>query len=271
MQYPDTTTVYYVSQTALPLDAYAFYGLGRSLVIVVQSTQHRNCDQLVRLVRWRHRKHRQNRDLLLDPLMRSGMIEVLCIRHEKPAELLLMKNEKVIETFSPYASQIAFADGVRLWSPIRRSKDLNATCGRHSCKIRAKFPVIIPNQIFWCLPVRSRFSQLLRYPLIGRSARHIYMHDFPRFQFDDEEGKKRTEEEIRDLQKITGPHLCRMIAQECLPTLATGSFWAILLHILLNGSFTHPNIQLEELAPNALRPPESIVGGHLPDQRDCLV
>jgi len=37
------------------------------------------------------------------------MIEVLCIRHEKPAELLLMKNEKVIETFSPYASQIAFA------------------------------------------------------------------------------------------------------------------------------------------------------------------
>jgi hypothetical protein len=113
MQYPDTTTVYYVSQTALPLDAYAFYGLGRSLVIVVQSTQHRNCDQLVRLVRWRHRKHRQNRDLLLDPLLRSGMIEVLCIRHEKPAELLLMKNEKVIETFSPYASQIAFADGVR--------------------------------------------------------------------------------------------------------------------------------------------------------------
>lgn len=270
MQYPETATIYYVSQTALPL-AYAFSGLGRSLVIVVQSTHHRNCNQMVRLVRWRYRKHWQNRNLLLDPLMRSGMIEVLFIRHEKSGELLLMENEEVIQTFSPYTPQKAFTDGVRLWSPVRRSKDLNATGGRHSCKIRTKFPVIIPNQIFWGLPVRSRFSQLLRYPLIGRSARYIDMNGFPRFQFDDEEGKKWTEEEVCHLQKITGPHLSRMIAHECLPTLATGSFWAILLHILLNGSFTHPNIQLEELASNALRPPESIVGGHVPDQRDGLV
>ena len=45
-----------------------------------------------------------------------------------------------------------------------------------------------------------------RYPLIGRRARHIYMDDFPRFQFNDEEGKKRTEEEVYHLQEITGPH-----------------------------------------------------------------
>jgi hypothetical protein len=80
------------------------------------------------------------------------MIEVHCIRHEKPGELFLMENEKVIETFSPYAPQKAFADGVRLRRPNWRSKDLNVTCGRHSCKIRAKFPVIIPNQIFGVFP-----------------------------------------------------------------------------------------------------------------------
>jgi hypothetical protein len=40
-------------------------------------------------------------------------MEVRCIRHKKPGEVLLMENEKVIETFSPYAPQKAFADGIR--------------------------------------------------------------------------------------------------------------------------------------------------------------
>jgi hypothetical protein len=37
---------------------------------------------------------------------------------------------------------------------------------------------------------------------------------FRDFSEGDEEGKQRTKEEISDLQEITGPHLCRMIAQE---------------------------------------------------------
>lgn len=76
-----------------------------------------------------------------------------------------------------------------------------------------------------------------RYPEIRRRSRHIHMHHPPRLQFDEEKGKKRTEEEIRDLQKITGPYLCRMIAQEDFPALSPGSFWAKVLHILLDGPF----------------------------------
>jgi len=38
------------------------------------------------------------------------------------------------------------------------------------------------------------------------------MDHLPRLQLDDEEGKKRTEEEIRHLQEITGPHHCSKIA-----------------------------------------------------------
>ena len=106
-----------------------------------------------------------------------------------------------------------------------------------------EFAIIIPDQIFWGLPIRSRLPQLLRNPWIGRRARHTNVDDFPRFKFDDEEGKERTKEEICDLQEITGPHLCRMIAQERFPALPTGSFGANLLHILLNGPFTDPNIQ----------------------------
>src|SRR5258708_18862677 len=107
-----------------------------------------------------------------------------------------MENEAVIQTFSPYAPQKAFADGICLWSAIRSSQHLDATGGCHACKTRPEFAIIIPNEIFRSLSVWSRFPQLLRYPAIGRRARHIHVDDFPRFQFDDEEGKKWTEEEV---------------------------------------------------------------------------
>jgi hypothetical protein len=71
------------------------------------------------------------------------------------------------------------------------------------------------------------------------------MDHLPRLQLDEEERKKRTEEEIGHLQKITGPYLWRMIAQERFPGLSTRSFSANVPHILLNCPFTHPNTQLE--------------------------
>ena len=71
-------------------------------------------------------------------------------------------------------------------------------------------------------------------------------------QFDDKEGKKRTEEEVSDLQKIAGPNLCRMIAQKRLPVLSSRCCAANLAHVFLNGPFTHPNIQLEKFPTDAL-------------------
>jgi hypothetical protein len=45
---------------------------------------------------------------LPQPLMGSGLIEVDNISFEKPAELLLMQNQEMIQAFSPHASQKAF-------------------------------------------------------------------------------------------------------------------------------------------------------------------
>ena len=189
--------------------------------------------------------------------MGSGLIKVQDIVLEKAVELLLMQDQEVIQAFSSHASQKTFTDSICLWGSIRRSKYLDATRCCDACETRPEFAIIIPNEICGRLPIRSRLPQLLRNPGIGRRSRHIHMDDLPRLQFDEEKGKKRTEEEIRDLQKITGPHLCSMIAQEGFPALSTGSFWANVLHILLDGPFTHPNIQLEELTPNALRPEDA--------------
>ncbi len=44
-----------------------------------------------------------------------------------------------------------------------------------------------------------------RNPGIGGRSGHIHVDDLPRFQVDDEESKKRTKEEVRDVEKIAGP------------------------------------------------------------------
>ncbi len=96
------------------------------------------------------------------------------------------------------------------------------------------------------------------------------MDDLSRLQLDDEKRKKRAEEEGSRLEEITGPYLCRMIAQERSPVLSSRRCGANVPHILLNSSFTHPNFQLEQLATNALSSPEAIVCCHLLHQSDCL-
>ncbi len=98
----------------------------------------------------------------------------------------------------------------------------------------------------------------------------MYMDDFPRFHLDDEESKERTEEEGSRLEEIAGPHLLGMIVEERFPVLSTGSFWANLLHILLNSPFTDPNIQFEGFPADALRSPKPIVCRHLLDQGNRL-
>ena len=58
-------------------------------------------------------------NLLLDPLMRLGSVEVVDIRVEYPLELLLMQDEQVIETLASHTSEKAFTDGVRSRGVIR--------------------------------------------------------------------------------------------------------------------------------------------------------
>ena len=85
-----------------------------------------------------------------------------------------------------------FLESVRRWhlrgaSSVWRSKYFDTTGGRHACEIRTEFPVVIPNQIAWCVSIGSRFPQLWRDPGIGRGSCHIHMDDPPRLKLDDEE------------------------------------------------------------------------------------
>jgi hypothetical protein len=80
---------------------------------------------------------------------------------------------------------------------------------------------MIANEELRRLSIGSCLSQLLRGPSVGRRSRHTDVDDFPRSQFDDEEGKERAEE-VGHLEEITGPDLPRMIVQEGSPVTAYG-------------------------------------------------
>jgi hypothetical protein len=71
-------------------------------------------------------------------------------------------------------------------------------------------------------------------PSVGRSARHTYVDDFPRLQFDEEKRKERPKEEISDLEKIASPDFSCMIAEEGRPLLPSWATEADVPHVFLN-------------------------------------
>ena len=58
------------------------------------------------------------RDLLRNPLMRSCLVEVGHIRIEHVLELLLLKDQQVVEAFLPHTPHEAFTDGIGAWRMI---------------------------------------------------------------------------------------------------------------------------------------------------------
>jgi len=149
-------------------------------------------------------------NLLLDPLMRSGTIEVLDIRIEHPVKLLLMEDKQVIETLSSYTAQKPFTDGIRSRSVIRRFENLDATRVCNPSKAHPKLTIVITDEILRPHTKGGGFPKLLCSPSIrGRSCDADVDHS-PRVQFDDEEGKQRAEEEIRDRKEVARPDLLSM-------------------------------------------------------------
>ena len=199
------------------------------------------------------------------------MIEVPHVCFEQTIELLFMQDEKVIQAFSPHALQKAFADGIRA---VRVRYGVRSTLMPLVVATCAK---LCPNLLSLS---RSRYFGLCPYGVASRSCcatqgsvgervtfTWITFRDCNSMMKNAKNGRKKRSVTWR---RITGPHLCRMIAQERSPVLSSRPCGANVPHILLNSSFRHPNIQLEQLATNALSSPEAVVYCHLLNQSDRL-
>ena len=100
--------------------------------------------------------------------MRSCLVEVGHIRIENALELPLLQDQQVIQAFLTHTSQEAFTDGIGSGRVIGRFKNLDAASCGHARETGSKFAITIANEIVRCLPIGSRFPELLGHPSIGR-------------------------------------------------------------------------------------------------------
>jgi hypothetical protein len=152
---------------------------GCPLVVIVEPTHDRKSDHFVPCILSGRNRSAPLRYLLLNPLMRPCLVEVGHIRIEHPLELLLLKNQQVVQAFLPHTSQEAFADRIGSWCMNGRCENLYRTRGRHPSKTGSKFVIVITNQVLGCLPIRGGFSELLRHPGIGRRPCHADVDHLP--------------------------------------------------------------------------------------------
>jgi hypothetical protein len=190
-------------------------------MVMMQAAQDREGEDLATCLMDWHRSSFLLRNLLLDALMRSGLIEVLNVGMKDTVQLLLVKDEQVIQTLSPHTAQKALTDGIGSWRVRRCFQYLNAAGCGHARETGSKLAITIPNEILRRLSKRSCFPQLLCSPGIGRRSSDPHMDDSARVQIDDEDGKQRTKEKVGDLQEITCPDVFGMRMQEGGPILSS--------------------------------------------------
>ncbi len=230
------------------LTADSYQRSSASAVIVVQSTQDGEGEDLTTIVIWRDRLTMPFWNLLFEALMRSSSIEVLDIGMQDTMQLLLQEDEKVIETLSTHAAQKPFTDRIGSWWVVRRGEHLDAAGCGYASETGSKFAITIANEIVRRLSIGSRLPQLLGGPGVGRRSWRCvdtHMDDFTKLHIDNEEGKQRAKEEVCDLQEITRPDVLRMVLQESGPVLSSPSWRASMPHVLLNGAFGDADAQLE--------------------------
>ena len=149
-----------------------------SSIVMMEPTQDREGEDLAAFGIWWHWPSLWLWNLLLDPLMRPGSVEVVHIRVEHPVELLLMEDEQMIEALTSYTSQEPLTDGIRSRSVIRSFENLDVTCFRNPREAQPKLAIVIPNEILRTRSIGGGFPQLLCSPSVGGRARHTYVDHF---------------------------------------------------------------------------------------------
>ncbi len=95
--------------------------------IMVQSVENWKCDDLTFsfLFSLRNSPHR---NFLVDPLVRSGLVEELNVFPDHSMQMILPQDQQMIKAFSPYAAQESFADRVGFW------RDKAFSCFQTHCR-----------------------------------------------------------------------------------------------------------------------------------------
>ena len=155
---------------------------------------------------------------MLDPLMRSGSIEIRHILFELSMELTFIQNEDVIQALAANTAEKSFTNGIGFGSADRRPQHFDAAGGTR--KSHAIFAVIVTDQKPRAGVEGSGLAELLSNPSITGGARDRKMNHPARTQVDDEKNKNRAKPDVVSLKEITSPDLRCMIGEKGRPGLS---------------------------------------------------
>jgi hypothetical protein len=175
---------------------------GYPLVVMVEPTQDRHCNHLDSGIMKGVKRSARFRNLLLNPLMRSELVEVRHIPMKDALKLFLVKDQQVVKTFLSDTPHETFTDGIGSWGAIGYFENLYGTRCSYTSETRPKFAIVVTNQILRRLSIGSGFPKLLRHPSIGRGLGNADMNHSPCLEFDDEKGKEGSKAEIAHLQEV---------------------------------------------------------------------
>jgi hypothetical protein len=107
-----------------------------------------------------------NWNTLVEPLMRSSMIEIGDILANETIQMALPQDQHVIQTLSPHTTNEALTNRIRFGCSHRRSYDLDAPPLGYLCETLPILAVIVSDEKTWSFIVGCCFSYPLGNPEI---------------------------------------------------------------------------------------------------------
>ncbi len=144
---------------------------GAAVIVVEQAAQAISpLDQTIP----RHRPCQRHRTLLINALMRSGMVVVVSIGRQHPAQMPLPKDQDPVEALRAHRPNPAFSERVCIRCPEWGTDDRQVLRGKHGIESRRELGVTIMDQeACWhvsLLDLPAELTGLLRYPGTRRAC-----------------------------------------------------------------------------------------------------
>ena len=211
---------------------------------------------------------------LVEPLMRSALIEESDVVGQDPCEVALVQDEQVIQALLARRPDPSLRHGVRVRSPVGGKDDLDVLGSEHGVKARGERRISVMDEEADrqrpVLDLPTEMPRLLRHPGRGRMLSAAGEVDASRPKLDEEEHVDRPQESRLNHEEVAGEQVLPMVTEEGTPCGGAGTLgcWrdAMALEDIADGRAAHRVGELAQLAMDTGVPPARVLLRQLEDQ-----
>jgi len=133
-------------------------------------------------------------------------------------EVILTKDEDVVEQLSAERAGEAFSEGIHVRRAYRSAHDARPRRAEYASEPSAELCIVVADDNLW-YAVHSDVSGLLRAPVVGRRIRHRGMENRSATQVQEEEYEHLAEPHVEGLHEVTRPrHVVRRNVDQLCPS-----------------------------------------------------